>query len=174
MLSVFLTPLRKVNWNSRWSPCEASGWRPTISPSFHEFVTSIEVGLKVENASSPTVSTRRYFPFHECFVTKNDEADVDVFGIVEVAEFDMMLDVVLFLSDEIDHNKVKFMLSTTELVAWLKVQNGGRSLFSAFLVTISNLSLWSGTKKIGNQDFFLLFPFTFEDSGNCDELSQPK
>ena len=34
----------------------------------------MELGLWVEKASGPTVRTRRYFPFHECFVTKNDEA----------------------------------------------------------------------------------------------------
>ena len=71
MLSCFLPePLRKVTWNS----LSLKGCMPITSLNFQELVTSMELGLWVEKASGPTVRTRRYLPFHECLVTKNDEA----------------------------------------------------------------------------------------------------
>ena len=46
-----------------------------MSPIFQELVTSIELGLYVEKASGPTVKTRLYLPFHECFVSKNEDGE---------------------------------------------------------------------------------------------------
>ena len=68
-VSVFL-PFLKQTVNS--APCPATGSTETTSVQGHWLVASIVDGLSVATWVFPSASTRLYFPFQECFVTRND------------------------------------------------------------------------------------------------------
>ena len=67
----------------KFLPAAFNGCALTISDSFHELVASIVFGFSVDIASWLKESTLRYFPFHECLVTTNDDALDDVANVEE-------------------------------------------------------------------------------------------
>ena len=141
---------------------------PITSLNFQELVTSIELGLWVEKASGPTVRTRRYLPFHECLVTKNDEAA----GLMAI----IFLIFNTFLSDSTCFSEKTNLPRFFHSFAFKNHQNltGNANIenFAIFCVCFDNASLISLsllllTKKIEPSLFTLKFDRKSKQTSQC-------